>query len=103
MKKRVTLDAVYAASEDVVARKIEGDIIIIPCASGSDDAEHELYTLNPAGQAVCQRLDGSKSLKEIVSELTAEFKSPAGEIEKDVVALVRKLLKRKMLVEISGI
>lgn len=101
MERRVTLDDVYIVSKDIVVRKVEGKIIIIPLASGTSDTENELYTLNPTGQAVWQRLDGRKSLKKVVTELAAEFNSPTGEIERDVVGIVKKLLKKGMLVEVS--
>ena len=101
MKTQVTLDAVYAASDDVVVREIESEIIIIPLAPGVDDTESSPYTLNTTGQAVWQRLDGSKSLKEIVADLTAEFNSITIDIEKDVIVLVEELLKKRLLVEVS--
>ena len=98
MKRRVTLDAVYAISGDVVVREVGGETIIIPLASGINDTENELHTLDPIGQTVWQRLDGKKRLKEIVAELTVEFKAPAGVIEKDVIGLMEKLLKNGMIV-----
>ena len=99
MKRRVTLDTVYKVSEDIVVREIKGKIVIIPFASGISDEENELYTLNPTGQAVWQRLDGTRSLKDVVAELTAEFEFPVRKIEKDVVGIVEKLLKKGLLVE----
>jgi len=101
MKTKVTLDAVYAASNDIVAREIESKIIIIPFASGVDDTENEPYILNTSGKAIWKRLDGRRSLKEIVADLTAEFNISGGEIEKDVIGLVEELLKKRLLVEVS--
>jgi hypothetical protein len=43
-------------------------------------------------------LDGRKTLEDIVGELSSEYDASLGEIEKDVLGLVRELLKRKMLV-----
>ena len=102
MKTKITPDAVYAESDGVVAREIENEIILIPFASRADDTENEPYILNTTGQTIWQKLDGIKSLKDIVADLTAEFKAPAGEIEKDVKGFVQKLLKRKLLVKVSG-
>ena len=36
-------------SEDVVAREIEGEFIIVPLAAGIGDMEDELYSLNESG------------------------------------------------------
>ena len=94
------LDAVYLPSEDVVAREIEGEFIIVPLASGIGDMEDELYSLNESGVAIWKHLDGKNSLKEISAALTGEYTATLSEIEQDVLGLVSELLKRKMLVEV---
>jgi hypothetical protein len=100
MKTKIIMNAVYAASGDVVVRKVEDAMIIIPFATGADNAENEPYSLNPTGQIIWQRLDGQRSLKNIVKDLAVEFKMPVKVIEKDVIEFVEKLLERKMLVKV---
>jgi hypothetical protein len=95
------LDAVYAPSEDIVARNIEGELIIVPLIAGIGDLEDELYTLNETGKAIWDRLDGKKKLKDVLGELSEEFDAPAGEIERDLIGLVEELLRRKILVEVG--
>lgn len=102
METKVTLDAIYTPSEDIVAREIEGDIIIVPLAAGIGDADDELYTLNETGKAIWNRLDGQRSLRAAVEELCAEYAAPASEIEGDVLGLVEELVRRKMLVEVGA-
>jgi hypothetical protein len=46
MATGVTLDTVCVPSMDVVAREIEGDMVIVPLVAGIGDADDELYTLN---------------------------------------------------------
>jgi hypothetical protein len=98
---KAKLDAVYAPSEDIVARSIEGELIIVPLVAGIGDLEDELYTLNETGKAVWDRLDGKKSLKEVLAELSAEFEAPAGEIEKDLIGLLEELVRRRILVAVG--
>ena len=88
MKANVTLDTIYTPSEDVVAREIEGEIIIVPLVAGMGDTDDELFTLNETGKAIWERLDGQRSLQDVVGELAAEFESDEGEIETDVLGLV---------------
>lgn len=95
------LDGVYLPSEDVVAREIEGELIIVPLAAGIGDMEDELYSLNESGVAIWKRLDGKRSLKEISADLAGVYAAPPGEIEQDVLGLVSELLRRKMLVEVG--
>ena len=95
------LDAVYAPSEDIVARSIEGELIIVPLVAGIGDLEDELYSLNETGKAVWDRLDGRKKLKDVLAELSAEFEAPVGEIEKDLIGLVDELVRRRILVAVG--
>jgi len=99
MEVKINLGTAYAPSDDVVAREIEGELIIVPLVAGIGDMEDELFTLNETGKAVWDRLDGRRSLKEVVDELCAEFEAPPGDIERDVIGLAEELLKRRMLVE----
>jgi hypothetical protein len=96
---RVELNKIYMPSNDIVAREIEGEIIIVPLVGGIGDMEDELFTLNETGKAVWEKLDGKKSLLGVVEKLREEFEAPAGEIEQDIIGLVEELLKRKILVE----
>ena len=101
MDSGIGLDAVCVPSEDVVAREIEGEIIIVPLAADIGDTD-ELYTLNSTGKAVWDRLDGLRTLRDVAGELASEFEATPGEIEKDVVGLESELVNRKMLVAVSG-
>jgi hypothetical protein len=98
MPDEVHLDAAYAPSDDVVARELEGEIVIIPLVSDIGDIEDELYTLNETGQAIWRRLDGRKPLREVAAELAGEFEAAPGDIERDVLGLVRELAARRMVV-----
>jgi len=98
MEAKVSLDGLYKVSEDVVARTIEDELIIVPLVAGIGDLEDELFTLNETGKAIWDRLDGKKTLRDILRELSAEFEAPAGEIEQDLIGLVEELVKRRILI-----
>ncbi len=100
---KIRLDGVYAPSDDVVAREIEGELIIVPLVAGIGDMEDELYTLNEAGRAIWRRLDGHTELGGIVADLAEDYHAPPGEIERDVLGLVEELFSRRMLVEVSPV
>ena len=94
----IDVNTVCIPSEDIVAREIEGDLIIVPLTAGIGDMEDELYTLNETGKAIWDRLDGEQSLEQIINELSVEYEAPKEEIEQDVIGLVTELLRRKMLI-----
>lgn len=98
MIDKSTSDIVFAQSKDVVAREIEGEIIIIPLVAGIGDLEDELYSLNETGKAIWSKLDGKHTVQQIAIELSDEFDLPTKEIEQDVLGLTSELLKRKLLI-----
>lgn len=96
-------DAVYTPSDDIVAREIEGELIIVPLVAGIGDMEDELFTLNESGRAIWRRLDGDTPLSDVVAALSEEYDAPPSEIERDVLGLVEELARRRMLVEVSAV
>ena len=95
----VNIDAVYAISEDVVAREIEGDLIIVPLTSEVGDMEDELYSLNETARDIWDRLDGKTSLRDLINQLSDEYDASFQEIKADVFGLIKEFLKRKFFVE----
>lgn len=98
MEKKAHLDRVYKVSDDVVAREIQGEFILIPVTSGIADMEDEIFALNETGKAIWHRLDGTRTLKEVVEDLSLEFSGSPENIRNDALGLVGELLKRKMVV-----
>jgi len=99
MKPEVSLNNIYKPSEDVVAREVAGEFIIIPVASGVGDAEDEIFSLNEPGKSIWDKLSADKSLRDVALELSKEFEAPLEQIEKDCAGLIQELLKRKMVVD----
>jgi len=99
METEAKLDTVYAPSEDVVYREIDGEPIIVPLSAGVGDMEDTLFSLNSTGQAIWKRLDGRKQLAQVVEELSSEFDATTAEIQQSVLGFVGELLTRGMLVE----
>ena len=98
----MSMDAVYAPSEDVVARKIEGELIIVPLVAGIGDMEDELFTLNETGRAIWNRLDGRATLDGVVTALAEDYDAEPGELKRDVLGLMEELVRRRMLVEVAA-
>ena len=90
---------VYKPSDDIVAREIEGEIIIVPLVAGIGDMEDELFALNDTGKAIWDKLDGQASVADVVTALKTEYEGAEdGAIERDVLGLVAELVERRMLV-----
>lgn len=99
MASKAKLDSVFRPSEDVVARDIHGEFIIIPITSGVGKADEEIYSLNKFGKAIWNKLDGKNNLKDIAQILSLKFEGQKSAIAEDILGLAEELLKRKMIVK----
>jgi hypothetical protein len=102
MDLEVSRQGIYSVSEDVVAREIEGEIIIVPLVAGIGDLEDDLFTLNETGKAIWEKLDGRRTLNDVITELSAKYQAAAGEIERDILGLVQELVQRRILVAVES-
>jgi hypothetical protein len=93
----VTLTTICVPSDDIVAREIEGEIVIVPLVAGIGDADDELYTLNPTGQAIWQKLDGQRTLANVVTSLVDEFDVLQADLEAEVLGFATELTRRGIL------
>ena len=98
MEAHVTLGTICVPSADVVAREIEGELVIVPLVAGIGDADDELYTLNETGRAIWHKLDGRRTLGELAAALTEEFDDAQAELEADVLGFAGEMARRGILV-----
>lgn len=97
METQVTADTICIPSEDVVARMIEDDLIIVPLVSGIGNADDDLYTLNETGKAIWQKLDGHLSLGAVSAQLAEDFSATPAEIQVDVLGFASEMVKLGIL------
>ena len=97
MEAQIILETICAPSEDVVAREIECEVVIVPLVAGIGDADDELYTLNETGQAIWKKLDGQRTLKDVAASLVSEYNTPLADLENDVLGFASELTRRGIL------
>lgn len=95
-----TLESRLGRSENVVAREIEGELILIPLVSGIADLETDIMALNGTGRAIWERIDGHSSLQHVVEEMEKVFEGERQEIEAHVLGFSSELLRRGLLVAV---
>lgn len=98
MRYEPTLETVCLPSEDVVAREIEGEMILVPLVAGIGDADDELYTLNDTGKAIWKALDGQRTLAQVAELLLGEFEASPEAIREDVLGFAGEMARRRMFV-----
>jgi hypothetical protein len=98
MADAVKGDGVYTPSDAIVAREIEGEIVIVPLTAGVGDLEDELYALNDTGRDVWRLLDG-RTVDQLIDALLEEYDASRDEIDRDVRGLLDELLDRGIVNE----
>jgi hypothetical protein len=68
----INLNTVYFRSPRIVARKTGDEYVLVPVSESIADMS-SVYTLNATAAFIWERLDGLKTVREIVSEVEAEF------------------------------
>ncbi len=95
----IEMDGLYMPSGNIVVRKIEGELIIVPLVSGIGDLDDELFSVNESGMVIWNKLDGKTSPRRIIEMLTTEYHGSPEEIEKDVRGFLGELISRKMITD----
>lgn len=97
----IQMETILEVSDDIVAREIEGELIIVPLVAGIGDLEDELFTLNETGKAIWKHIDGKTNLETIVTHLEAVYDADRDMIKRDVLGLVTELARRRMLIPVA--
>lgn len=91
------LTSVVVSSENVIARDIGGEILIVPIVAGMVDGDDALYTLNSTGRAIWDQLDGEKSIEEIIDNLSSTFGGDRADIENDVYGFINEMIGHSII------
>ena len=86
-------EAKYRRAPRAAWRRIEDSVVVL------DDVEGELIRFNGVGDRIWEELDGKRSVSELARLLGAEFDAPAGVLEKDISAFLRRLVKMELVEE----
>jgi hypothetical protein len=97
LKKAIGMNDVYCHSEDVVARMIQGELILVPLKAGIGSIENEIYALDETGKEIWIRMDGQKTVAEIIADLEKSFQPSVRSIPSDVMGLMGELAKRRII------
>ena len=97
----IDINATYQTAQNVVAREVEGELIIVPLSSGVGDLTSKMYALNLTGAAVWEKLDGQTPLQGIIEEIAMEYNGPLDQMKTDILDLAEDLLRKKLIIKIG--
>ena len=81
------VDDTYQRSPDIISRRIRGEAVLVPIRQrvGALDA---IFALNDTASAVWAGLDGQKTLRQVLAQVTAEFEVDEAEASRDLLEVI---------------
>ena len=83
-----------------VTRSIGGETIIVPVRSGVGDLD-SIYTLNEVGTSIWNLIDDTRSVEQVIEEITNQYEVEREEAAKDVSEFL-SLLRDEKLIRLSA-
>jgi hypothetical protein len=90
----------FIRNQEVVSRKIDGELIIVPIRSGVGDLNC-LYTLNPVGSVLWDFMTEGHTIPEMVQRICDEFEVTATQAQKDIEAFLDSLMEEKLIQSVA--
>jgi coenzyme PQQ biosynthesis protein PqqD len=92
----IPMSTVPRKSENVVFRKIEDEYILVPMVASAADVE-SIFNLNETGAAIWEKIDGKKSLTDIIKEIQTEYEGEEQQLENDVISFMNEMIEAKLV------
>ena len=102
MAINLNLKSICLPSENVIAREIGDELLIVPLVAGMVDGDDALYTLSPTAQMIWKHLDGKNTLQDIIEVLSLSFDEENDEISKDVFGFITEMNEYEIISVING-
>jgi hypothetical protein len=86
----------FVRNQEVVSRKIECELIIVPIRSGVGDL-NSLYTLNAVGSVLWDFMSEGHTVAEMVERVCDEFDVTSSQAQKDIEEFLDSLVEEKLV------
>ena len=96
------LNKIYKRSKNIIEREIEGEMVIIPSASGVVDLENvSVFSLNDTAKEIWSRINGEKAAIDIIGELDNLYEVDKERLINDIMELLEELIANKLVLEVK--
>jgi hypothetical protein len=90
----------FIRNQEVVSRKIEDELIIVPIRSGVGDL-NSLYTLNPVGSVLWDFMTENHTVDEMVQRVCDEFEVTAAQAQQDIETFLDSLVEEQLVQSVA--
>jgi len=91
-------ETVFRKREEIVSREIAGETILVPIRGELVDMQ-KIFSLNPVGAHVWERLDGRRPLAEIRDDVLDGFEVDRTQADADIEEFIGELLGAGLIAE----
>jgi len=91
MGTEILLDDIYRRSPEIVSRRIQGELVLVPIRQQVGDLD-AIYALNETAALAWSSLNGQQSLRQVLACITAEFEVDEAEAAQDLLGLMAELI-----------
>jgi len=92
----ISVDVRFVRSHDVVTRKIQGELIIVPIRRGVGEL-NSLFTLNPVAAVLWDFMNEGHTVGEMVERVCDEFEVAATQAQRDIEAFLDSLMQEQLI------
>ena len=91
--------SIFQKTGNLIIKEIEDELMIVTTSDDMTDINSAVYTVNPTGREVWEKIDGTLTLDAIIRTMTDEYKAPKQRIENDVRAIMGQFLDKRLIFE----
>jgi hypothetical protein len=92
----MNLESKFRKKDTIADRKIADDSFLVPICGQPGDME-KIFVLNPMADFIWQRLDGERTLHDLLNEIVGHFAVEAEQARSDMLEFVGQLLEQNLL------
>jgi dGTP triphosphohydrolase len=92
----MNIDSILKRREDIIFRKIEDAYVLMPMTASAEEVEY-LFNLNEIGSAIWEKMDGRKTIQDILNELFSEYEGDRKTIEAEAIEFINDLKEAKLI------
>jgi len=96
----ISVDVRFIRNQEVVARQIQGELIIVPIRRGVGDL-NSLYTLNPVGALLWDFMTEGHTLSEMVQRVCDEFEVTVSQAQRDIESFLDSLMQEQLIQSVA--
>lgn len=91
-----SFDSIYKKNPDFIARKIGGELVLIPLQKKIYDIS-SIYNMNEMACQIWERLDGTKTIGNVQSEILQSYEVSEDVLSQDLQTLMGQLEEIKAI------